>query len=200
MRVAASALAFALALTAIAGAPAAAATISILALPPVADRQPWATGIQGEAELPGLGGYDVRGVARVVSSLTDSYSLSLPGLPPTTVDTSFHFFQLGVTFSRSYFGRFDLYAGGGYAWQHAGYSTGNFAGFHRPATGGTTANGPTVEAGIRIPFGKAAQFEGGVIALFSQPVGNLCDTAGRCGAPDTRSVLTYPYIALGVHF
>ncbi|HVA37871.1 MAG TPA: hypothetical protein VNJ51_09695 [Candidatus Dormibacteraeota bacterium] len=180
--------------------PASAATISILAIPPVTDLQPWASGLQAEADLPGLGGYDVRAEVRGAASLTDSFSLAVPARPSTLVDTSFHFFQVGLTFSRTYRGRFDLYAGAGYAWEHSDYHTINFAGFGTAGSGSSDANGPTAELGIRLPLGSVGQLEAGVMALFASPAGQLCDAQGHCALPDTRTVLTYPYFALGVHF
>ncbi|TAM72714.1 hypothetical protein EPN44_15615 [bacterium] len=193
------ALAFAFALLA-GGLPATAAELTFLALPPVSDRQPWASAVEGDADLPGLGGYDVRAFARVAASLTDSFSLGVPGRASTLLDTSFHFFQLGITLSRTYFGRYDLYAGGGYAWAHSSYHTDNFAGYGTSAQGGTTANGPTLELGVRVPLGQSTHLQAGVMALFSTPTGEVCDTASHCAAPDTRSVLTYPYLGVGLRF
>ena len=193
------ALAFASAFLA-GGLPASAADLTFLTLPPVSDRQPWASAIQADASLPGLGGYDVRTFARVAASLTDSFSLGVPGRASTLLDTSFHFFQVGVTFSRTYFGRYELYAGGGYAWEHSSYHTGNFAGYATNVQGGTTANGPTLELGARVPLGQIAHLQAGVMALFSTPAGEVCDTASHCATPDTRSVLTYPYLGVGVRF
>ena len=191
------ALAFASALV-VGAVPASAAELTVLALPPVSDRQPWASAVEGDADLPGLGGYDVRVFARVAASVTDSFSLGVPGRASTLLDTSFHFFQLGVNFSRTYFGRFDLYAGGGYAWEHSSYHSDNFAGLGTTAQGGTTTNGPTAELGVRVPLGRSAQLQAGVMALFSTPAGEVCDTASHCAASDTRSVLTYPYLGLGI--
>jgi|GEM_PF-3780881 len=197
MRAFASTVAFIVALAAV---PASAAELSILAFPSISDRQPWATGIQGEANLPGLGGYDVRAVARAVASLTNGFTLTVPARPPSSVDTRFHFLQVGVTFSRSYRRAFDLYVGGGYAWEHSDYQTSSFAGFGASATGSTNANGPTAEAGIRVPIGRTGDIEAGVLALFAQPSGQLCDSAAHCGTPDSRAVLAYPYVGLGVRF
>ncbi|TAM57701.1 hypothetical protein EPN52_12680 [bacterium] len=179
------------------GVPASAADLTFLVLPPVSDRQPFASAAEADADLPGLGGYDVRVFARVAAALTDSFSLSTPARPATLLDTSFHFFQVGVTFARTYFGHFSLYAGGGYAWEHGGFSSANFAGFGTAAQGGTIANGPTLELGARVPLGGSAHLQAGVMALFSTPSGQVCDTSGRCAAPDSRSVLTYPYLGVG---